>query len=48
MGRKDEMVFLEDIIDCINKITEYVEDVTESEFEKILKNRMLSSEELKL
>ncbi len=31
--QRDELVFLEDILECINKISEYVDDVSESEFE---------------
>ena len=34
MGKRDEIVFLEDILECINKIAEYTEDVTEVEFEQ--------------
>ena len=34
MGKRDEIVFLEDILDCINKITEYIEDISEIEFEE--------------
>ena len=34
MGKRDEIVFLEDILDSINKITEYIEDISEIEFEE--------------
>jgi len=34
MGKRDEIVFLEDILDCINKITEYIEGISEIEFEE--------------
>lgn len=34
MGKRDEIVFLEDILECIHKIAEYTEDVTEVEFEQ--------------
>lgn len=34
MGKRDELVFLEDILECINKLTEYTENVSEAEFEK--------------
>lgn len=32
MAKRDEIVFFEDIIDCINKIIEYTENTTEIEF----------------
>ena len=31
--RRNELVFLEDILECINKIYEYIDDVSENEFE---------------
>lgn len=31
---RDELVFLEDILDCIEKIAGYVENLTEKEFEE--------------
>ncbi|MCX2681280.1 DUF86 domain-containing protein [Galbibacter sp. EGI 63066] len=32
--QRNELVFLEDIIECIDKIIEYVEGVSENDFEK--------------
>jgi uncharacterized protein with HEPN domain len=32
--KRDELVFLEDILECIEKIEEYVEGLTEKEFEE--------------
>jgi uncharacterized protein with HEPN domain len=32
--KRDEMVYLEDILECIEKIEEYVKDLTEREFEE--------------
>lgn len=32
-GKRDELVFLEDIIDCIDKIEEYIQNLSEIEFE---------------
>lgn len=29
MGKRDELVFLEDILECINKIAEYTEEISE-------------------
>ena len=34
MGKRDEVVFLEDILGCINKITEYTQGISELEFEQ--------------
>ena len=34
MGKRDEIVFLEDILECINKITEYTSEISEIEFEQ--------------
>lgn len=34
MGKRDELVFLEDILECINKIAEYTEEISEIEFEE--------------
>ena len=34
MGKRDEVVFLEDILESINKIAEYIGDISEIEFEK--------------
>ncbi|QQS28905.1 MAG: DUF86 domain-containing protein [Sphingobacteriales bacterium] len=31
---RNELVFLEDILECIEKIEEYIEDLTEKEFEE--------------
>jgi uncharacterized protein with HEPN domain len=31
--KRDELVFLEDILECIEKIAEYIEGLTEKEFE---------------
>jgi len=31
---RDELVFLEDILECIDKIAEYVKDISENDFEK--------------
>lgn len=33
MGKRDELIFLEDILDCIKRITDYTEGITESDFE---------------
>jgi uncharacterized protein with HEPN domain len=33
MAKRDEIVFLEDILDCIDKISEYLEDISEIDFE---------------
>ena len=32
--KRDELVFLEDILECIEKIEEYVSNLTEKEFEE--------------
>ena len=32
--KRDELVFLEDILECIEKIGEYIENLTEKEFEE--------------
>ncbi|MCF6360136.1 MAG: DUF86 domain-containing protein [Cyclobacteriaceae bacterium] len=32
--QRDELVFLEDILDCIDKIAEYVKGISENDFEK--------------
>lgn len=32
--QRNELVFLEDILECINKISEYVDAVSENEFER--------------
>jgi uncharacterized protein with HEPN domain len=32
--KRDELVFLEDILECIEKIKEYIENLTEKEFEE--------------
>ena len=34
MGKRDEVVFLEDILECINKIIEYTQGISEVEFEQ--------------
>ena len=34
MGKRDEVVFLEDILECINKIIEYTQGISEIEFEQ--------------
>lgn len=34
MAKRDELVFFEDIIDCIHKIMEYVENTSETEFKE--------------
>ena len=34
MGKRDEVVFLEDMLGCINKITKYTQDISELEFEQ--------------
>ena len=34
MAKRDEIVFLEDILECVDKIAEYTENVTEIEFDK--------------
>lgn len=34
MDKRNELVFLEDILDCINKIAEYTYDISETEFEQ--------------
>ncbi len=31
--KRDELVFLEDILECIEKIEDYIDDLTEKEFE---------------
>ena len=33
-NKRDELVFLEDILECIEKIEDYMESLTEKEFEK--------------
>lgn len=33
-NRRDELVFLEDVLECIEKIEEYVGNLTEKEFEE--------------
>ena len=33
--KRDEMVFLEDILECIEKIEDYIRNLTEKEFEDI-------------
>lgn len=37
MGKRDELVFFDDIIQCIDKISEYINDNSEKQF----KNKML-------
>lgn len=32
MGKRDEFVFFDDIIQCIDKISEYLNDVSEEQF----------------
>ena len=32
-GQRDELVFLEDILECVNRIIVYTEDITEIAFE---------------
>ena len=32
--KRDELVFFEDILDCINRIEEYTKGLSEKEFEK--------------
>ena len=39
MGKRDEVVFLEDIIGCINKIIEYTQGISEVEFEQNTKKQ---------
>jgi len=34
MGKRDEVVFLEDILESINKIAEYIGDISEIEFKQ--------------
>ena len=34
MGKRDKVVFFEDILGCINKITEYTQGISEVEFEQ--------------
>lgn len=34
MGKRDEIVFLEDILECVNKIAKYTEHITETEFKQ--------------
>ena len=34
MAKRDELVFLDDILECIHKITDYVKDYSEIEFEQ--------------
>lgn len=33
MAKRDEIIFLEDILECINKIAEYTHEISEAEFE---------------
>ena len=40
--KRDELVFLKDILECIEKIEEYVSNLTEKEIEEII-NEMLCS-----
>ncbi|GAB5465206.1 MAG: DUF86 domain-containing protein [Candidatus Kapaibacteriales bacterium] len=34
VSKRDELIFLEDILECIEKIEEYIEDLSEKEFEE--------------
>ncbi len=34
MVKRNELIFLEDILDCINKIFEYTDEISEIEFEQ--------------